>query len=740
MDYTDEIPKHVLETIEQTLGPSINIKSSVKGDITNDGWFNDIWVIVSDTRLIVSSDNSVKSYTLNRVKELRITNLTTGGMLIGNIDGEDIILCRYSNKLTKDFGQFCKDFSELQESQELQDKEAMKEGTKVVEDVKGRGDREKAGGEKHKKTDVDRRRISLRLLSYVWKYKFRVFVVLLFMILSSLLGLARPYIEGQVLFDQVFIKGGKYYGKLGFVIGSIVMTQLLSLLISILHGRISAKISAEVVCDVKIQVFEAMQRLPMSFFVDSRTGTLMNRINNDSATIQNFLTDGFAHLIINLLTLIGIIIMVLKINWILSIIVLIPALITIIGTRSIFPKISRYFSQRFRKSSRLNSFLNDSLMGMRVVKAFGKEKKEIERFTDANKDLSDIEIESAKYIHTIFPLYSLVLNLSGLAVWGIGIWMIIKQDITFGMLISFTQYLSMLYGPLQFMVRIVEWWSDSTNAAHRIFEIIDTRAEMQTIEQQVKPEKIEGNIRFEGVTFSYEPNKPVLHKLDIDINSGEMIGIAGQSGAGKSTIIKLLTKLYDTDEGKIAIDGLPLDYIDDRFFKEHLAVVPQETFLFSGTIWENIVFSKPDASEEDIIIAAKIANAHDFILDLPDGYDTLIGARGQDLSGGEKQRISIARAILRNPRILILDEATSSLDTETELRIQEAMERLVEGRTTISIAHRLSTLKDADRIIVIDEGRIVEEGEHQYLIDIGGNYYNMVELQRRALEIGGRVD
>ncbi len=532
MNYIDDVPEHVLETVNQKLNYPINVKFFVVGDITRDGWFSNVWVLISESRLIVVTDDNIETYPLDSIKKIIITNLTTGGMLIGNIDGEDTILCRYSNKYTKQFGQFCKNFSRLQNNENIEDKNIDKE-------------------KKDKKVDIDKRSISLRLLSYVWKYKSKVAMVLIFMVFSSILSLIRPYIEGQILFDQVFKKGSKYYGRISLVISLIVISQFMSLLISIIHGRITAKVSAEVVCDVKIEVFEAMQKLPMSFFVDNRTGSLMNRINNDSTTIQNFLTDGFAYLIVNLLTLIGIIIMMVKINWKLSLIVLIPALITIYGTKNIFPRISKYFSQRFRKSSRLNSFLNDSLMGIRVVKAFGKEKIEIERFKDANNDLAEIETDSAKYIHTIFPLYSLVLNFSRLAVWGLGIWMVINRDITFGMLVSFTQYLGMLYGPLQFMVRVVEWWSDSTNAAHRIFEIIDIGVEMQSTERRLKPESIEGNIKFKGVTFSYEPNKPVLHKLDIDINSGEMIGIAGQSGAGKSTIIKLITKLYNIDEGKI---------------------------------------------------------------------------------------------------------------------------------------------------------------------------------------------
>jgi ATP-binding cassette subfamily B protein len=719
---TEDVPEHIIDNINQELHSQIDIKLAVMGDITLDGQFSEIWVIVSKSRLIISTSGStsgnIETYELDNIKKLTINNLATGGMLVGNINNEDIILCRYSNRYSKKFGWFCKNFSNIKENKKTQDIDDLIR----LEDEKG---------------EVDKRTISLRLLSYIWKYKGKAAIIFVLMLFSSILGLIRPYIEGQILFDQVFVKGSKYYGKLWMAISLIVLSQIGFLLVNIIHGRITAKISAEVVCDVKTEVFGAMQRLPMSFFVDNRTGSLMNRINNDSATIQNFLTNGLTHLVINSITFLGILVMIIKINWKLSIVILVPSLITILRTKKIVPKISKYFFQRFRKSSRLISFLNDSLMGIRVVKAFGKEKTEIKRFQTANSELAKIEAASAKYVHTVFPLFNLILSVSKLTVWGLGIWMIVSKEITFGMLISFTQYLGMFYGPLQFMVRVVEWWTDSTNAAHRIFEIMDLEAETRSTKAYLKPKDINGDIQFKEVTFSYEPNKPILHKIDMSINSGEMIGIAGQSGAGKSTIIKLLTKLYNIDEGKILVDGIPLDIIDDKFFKKYVAVVPQDSFMFSGTVKENITFSKPKATLEEIIRASKIANAHNFILELPDGYDTLLGRRGQDLSGGEKQRISIARAILKNPKILILDEATSSLDTETELRIQEAMERLIEGRTTISIAHRLSTLKDADRIIVIDEGRIVEEGEHQYLMEIGGNYYNMVELQRKALEIGG---
>jgi ATP-binding cassette subfamily B protein len=326
---------------------------------------------------------------------------------------------------------------------------------------------------------------------------------------------------------------------------------------------------------------------------------------------------------------------------------------------------------------------------------------------------------------------------SGLVVWGYGGWLVVKGQMSFGSLITFTGYVAMLVGPLQFMTQITQWWSDCTSSASRIFEIMDSVPEVEEKKNPVRILEMNGDVELKEVTFSYEPNNPVLKDINFHVKAGEMIGIVGHSGAGKSTLTNIITRLYDVTDGSITIDGIDVKDLSLKDLHSQIGVVLQETFLFMGTIGENIAYAKPEATNEEIIQAAKIANAHDFILKLKDGYDTLIGSRGQSLSGGEKQRIAIARAVLLNPKILILDEATASLDTETEKQIQEALEKLIKGRTTFSIAHRLSTLRNANRLVVVEKGKIEEIGTHEELVKKRGIYYNLLQKQREALKLQG---
>ncbi len=311
----------------------------------------------------------------------------------------------------------------------------------------------------------------------------------------------------------------------------------------------------------------------------------------------------------------------------------------------------------------------------------------------------------------------------------------IQGNFTFGLIMSFLHYLTMLYNPIQFMNNIVGWWSNCMSAAQRIFEIQDAVPDIQEKEDAVRRETIEGEIRAVHVTFGYEPNRPVLKNVSLHVKPGQMIGVVGRSGAGKSTLVNLISRLYDPDEGRITIDGIDVRDLSFDTLRRNIGIVSQEVFVFMGTIAENIAYAKPDCTLEEIVQAAKIANAHDFISNLPDGYDTYVGAGGYSLSGGEKQRLSIARAVLHNPRILILDEATASLDTETELEIQDALEKLMKGRTTIAIAHRLSTLRNADYLVVIEQGEVAEAGTHEELMELNGIYAGLVRKHDEALKM-----
>jgi ATP-binding cassette subfamily B protein len=381
--------------------------------------------------------------------------------------------------------------------------------------------------------------------------------------------------------------------------------------------------------------------------------------------------------------------------------------------------------------------VGDALQGIRVVKAFGQEPTEMYRYGEANHDLVEQNIRADGMWQGVFPLFALISTSGAILVWYFGGWMVLRDEITLGTLMAFTAYLGMFFGPLQWFSQAINWTSRAMAAADRVFEIMDTPSDVPDDIEPVVMEQVKGRVVLHQVTYGYETHHPVLKDINLTVEPGEMIGLVGHSGAGKSTLINMICRFYDPNQGFIIIDGVPLKKIKQEELRKQIGVVLQETFLFDGTITDNIAYSKPDATPEEIMRAAKIANAHDFIVRLPDGYDTRVGERGHRLSGGEKQRIAIARAIVHDPRILILDEATASVDTETERQIQEAISRLVKGRTTFAIAHRLSTLRNADRLVVLDKGQIAEIGTHEELLDKQGVYFKLVEAQRELSKIRG---
>lgn len=582
---------------------------------------------------------------------------------------------------------------------------------------------------------LDKRSLTKRVMGLAPPYLKEILLIVALMLSSSLVGLVSPYLGGRIFFDEVLPAQGRFAGMIGQVVAAMFAAQLLTLLLNIWQGRVNSRVSARIIFDLKTQVFTAMQRLSLKFYNHQQTGSLMTRVNNDATHLQYFFHDGLPFFIVNSMRLVGIILVLLYMDWQLALLVLIPVPLIVLGTAKLRPLLWRLYTKRFRASSRLNAIVNDSLSGVRVVKAFGTEEAELQRFSHGNQRVFAVNQEVGHMSSTVFPTLSYLMSLGALVIWGIGGSRVLRGELTFGTLMAFTGYLGMLYGPLDFMTRVVDWWSSSMNSAQRIFEVIDSTELLWAppADQLVSKPKLAGAVELRDVTFGYEEGKPVLEEISFSVQPGEMIGIVGRSGAGKSTLINLISRLYDPVAGTVLIDGADARYIDQQDLKRQIGMVLQDTFLFKGTIYENIAYGKPGASLEDVMEAARVANAHDFITKLPDGYETVLGHRNLDLSGGEKQRISIARAILHNPQILILDEATASIDTETEQLVQEALERLVQGRTTFAIAHRLSTLRQADRLFVIDRGRLAEVGSHQELLKQKGVYYKLFTAQREAL-------
>jgi len=733
--YVDEIPNEVMSLLEKEGVKKEDILFFAKSDLNKDGYFCDNYAALTNENLYVIENNAIMAYPLTKDVKFNNENLIATGSIVLTRDGEDFPIISYTNTYMRKFGHLARLATKIVEGMPLSDDDFdIDLGEEFCPKC---GSRLPRNNRLACPKCLNKKALFLRVLSYLPRYKFELFLVFLYIFLSSMISLVRPIVSGRYLYDEVLTPGGRFYGQIISIVLVLIVLEVASVSITILRGRNQAGLSAKIIYDIKLELFSAMSKLSMSFYNSKQTGSLMTRINNDALDIQYFLNYGVPDFVVNALTLVSITVIMFMFNPLLAIFVFLPVPLIVYMTRRVIPRFHKLKWATWVRNSRLNSLINDSLSGARVVKAFGKESSEINRFKQYNENLLQARLKEGYNGARTFPVFSYIMNIGGLFVWSFGGYSVISGIMTFGTLMTFIGYLGMIYGPIDYMVHTFDWYTNCMNSAQRIFDIIDRKSDVPESPNPVRMPNIKGDITLKNVYFAYEPNKNVLKNINLEIKAGQMIGLVGHSGAGKSTITNIITRLYDVDEGEVLIDGVNIKDIDLNDLRSQIGMVLQETFLFSGTIAENIAFARPDATREEIIKAAKLANAHEFIMRLPDGYDTVIGKRNTNLSGGERQRIAIARAILVNPKILILDEATASVDTETERQIQEALQNLIKGRTTIAIAHRLSTLKDADKIVVIEHGEIKEMGTQEELIKLDGIYNKMLNLQKEALKIKG---
>lgn len=576
-------------------------------------------------------------------------------------------------------------------------------------------------------------KIFKKLVSYVLPYKYMLLFCVFLSVITTAVSLVPPYMT-KMLVDDVL--PGRKKQMLLACVGVLLVTYLIQYGVGAIRSYLLRISGDRIVADLRNDVYKKAQQLPMRFYDRTSTGSVINRISGDTSTIQAFMLRVTQEVVVQFFLLIGIIVIMFAMNWQLTLLSLIPVPFVVVGARIFGKKIAPFYRRIWRRWSAVSSILTDTLPGIRVIKAFTNEKQSVNTFERYNGEWLKTDIHASR-ITTLFPnIVGFVVTCGSLLIWSVGgNWVIDRPDfISAGLLVSFISYTSMFYGPVNFFANFNDSYQNALNSAERILDIIDAEPEPNFAEG-IHPKKLEGKIEFRNVNFSFDRSKKTLSNVNLVIEPGDIVGIVGTTGAGKSTLINLLMRYYDQYDGEILMDGINIRDIDLEFYRSEIGYVQQEPMMFHDSIYNNIAYGCDNVHVEEVIHAAVVANAHEFIARLPDGYDTMLGERGTGLSGGERQRLSIARAVLKNPSILFFDEATASVDSETESLIQDAIERLIRGRTTLMIAHRLSTLRKANKIIVVDKGEIIEMGSPEELMALKGKYYKLIQIQTMSDQI-----
>lgn len=737
-----------------------NLIYSCKGDLDEEACCKDTWLFFDDKGLYIANGKEdmpkpkkrkhtppepeitiekIRAIPAEDIDSLETESYSSTGRLIMVSKGEQYPVTYFSLGHIGDFDVFTKAYNSYRET-----------GSAVIpEDDKKGGKCKKCGApcppdkDYCKKHDKNRGTAS-RLIKFFGGYKWQVAAIIIMMIMQAAVAVFIPQVSTRALYDDILAKAGdtaleQSLKALTALVLSVVGIRLANQLLTVVEQYVSASIMPNVMYDIKVKIFKAMQRLSVGFYTSKQTGALMDRVTRDANNIYWFFTDGVPRLIIDTATLLGVLIIMFIMSPKLSMIavgVMPFLLVTLVLGDRLF-KNMHHKIWVFR--SRARSVVSDNINGQRIIKAFAKEDDEYEHFEDISRGVRDAEVKLGLSEATLFPMLEILTLLLTTLVLAIGGVMVAKgsSGMSTGTLLSFIVYVQMLREPFGFLAWISNWWSRCSDSAQRVFEIVDATPDITEKEDAAGVDEIKGSVDINELEFEYEPARPVIKKLNLHVEAGTMLGIVGKTGAGKTTIANLIARLYDAKAGSIKIDGIDVKDLKLKELRRNVGLVSQDIYLFIGSIADNIRYAKPDASMDEVIAAAKAACAHDFIMKLPDAYQTRVGAGGQKLSGGEKQRISIARTIIQNPKVLILDEATAAMDTETERNIQRSLTELSKGRTTIAIAHRLSTLRDSDCLAVIDGGTITEYGTFSELLRQKGEFYRLYRIQAEALKTIG---
>ncbi len=772
----EEIPEDILAATHNVLEPDEEILLSVSTDLRFDGVYGPAWLVGTGRQLIGISPTEnglpeILSIRLAEITRVEVLELFGSGVLKIRTSQNGSSLAFFTKTLLPKFSKVPPQIERL-----VRHCKPVPADTRIAKSsVDGFGARKRRCERCQQVIPhwmgvcpmcLDSRKLFFRLLGYAKPYWQIGVVSLILLLTATFIGLTPPLLMRSLIDDVLVANTSGSTTGVSLIPAEprssvprsqtpgpaptrgldkrtmLAVLVLLLLLVNISRNGLSAvrtyllaQLGQRITFDLRKQVYRHLHYLSLSFYNERETGRIMSNITQDVNRLQDFISDGLQEIIRDIATIIIICIILFSLNPALAAFVLVPTPLLILVTRYFGRRLHDLYHSLWRRWADIHALLADTIPGVRVVKAFAQEKREVSKFENRSWGLLSGEIRVARVRSTFTPIMTFLTSLGTLIIWWMGGNKVLNDGMSIGEFVAFTGYMWQFYGPVESLCRLNHRFQRAATSAERIFEVLDTQSDVADRPGANSLPRISGSVEFSGVTFSYEPGTPILNDLNFRVEPGEMIGLAGHSGAGKSTLINLICRFYDIQKGSILVDGRDITEVSLKSLREQIGVVLQDPFLFNGSVAENIAYGKPDATLDEIVAAAKAANAHDFILDFPEGYDTPAGERGLRVSGGERQRLSIARAILRNPRILILDEATASVDTETEAQIQDAIARLITGRTTFAIAHRLSTLKNANRLLILDKGELAEMGTHDDLIKRDGIYARLCRMQSEMSQL-----
>ena len=698
--------------------PLIDLQS----DMTEDAEFGVRRLVVSkaDVCVLDESGATVLRVPFEEIENARNEPLVSGGrLLIRTKNGEDVVATWYSLTHSDLFSEAARGIEQLAKGEELsinlkQERTRCEKCDRLLPEKDGVCP-----------ACLNRGKTFMRVAAYLRPYRKQLGVLVVLSLVATAMNLVPPQLQ-RIIVDS--LTGGTLeLGGLMRLVGIWFLIATTAVTLQVFSNRLMTFLGSNIAADLRAATFNTVQRLQVAYFDKKPVGSISSRITQDTDRIWMFLVDGMPFLVTNALVLVGVIFFLVSVDVVLALAIMAPLPVMALLAVTFWKPLSIMFHKVSQKWARIYIHINEAVSGVRVVKAFVREDHEFARFQTRNIDCLNAAMAADKRWYTVLGAMSLCVSMGILINWGLGGYFVLIGRLTLGEFIMVNSYLIMVYGPLMWFAQINNWFSRAMASAERIFEMMDMPRDSGG-EDGIK-HRIKGEVQFDNVRFGYDKSNPVLKGVSFTAKPGEMIGLVGHSGAGKSTTINLIARFYEPDAGSLKIDGIDYKDLDLHDYRSQIGIVMQEPFLFHGTIAENIAYAQPEVARPDIERAARQAQLHDFVLSLPEGYGTLVGERGIRLSGGQRQRLSLARAILKDAPILVLDEATSSVDTETERLIQISLREITAGRTALVIAHRLSTIRHADRILVLRDGALVEHGHHDELVARGGTYAGLWAVQ-----------